>query len=218
MLKNLIPNHDWIPWRFRKTPQRFWTMNNGKNQRIFLDWLRVQLKHTQMEDLYSLRVQDLRENGGAFLLNLHESSVASLVSKVYREHSWQRWRFRFSRVSWDEPALRRQFLDSVAQDLLIPATGETINDPPEEWYYVSKQDIVRLGGASLLSKHGPLPALLASSYPEWKWQNWKFEQAPKLEFHPSSMSDPRKRQQFVSCSFALFPQAQPQIPDLNFML
>jgi hypothetical protein len=54
-LSAIYPEHEWLPWRFRKAPQGYW--DSPQNQKLFLDHVMTQLKMTSYDDWYSVPVR-----------------------------------------------------------------------------------------------------------------------------------------------------------------
>jgi hypothetical protein len=52
MLSTVYPEYEWLPWKFRKSPQNYW--NDLKNQQKFMDWAGKQLKVNEMSDWYKI--------------------------------------------------------------------------------------------------------------------------------------------------------------------
>ena len=48
-----------------------------------------------------------------------------------------------------------------------------------DWYNITVQDLLDLGGGGLVMKHGQSPSkLLSEAFPEYDWLPWKFHQCP----------------------------------------
>jgi hypothetical protein len=52
LLAEVYPEHDWLPWKFDKCPQKYW--DNVNNKRKFLDWAGKQLNVKEMGDWYKV--------------------------------------------------------------------------------------------------------------------------------------------------------------------
>jgi hypothetical protein len=52
MLTKVYPKHNWLPWKFKRTPNFFW--KETRNQRSFLLWATKQLGIPDAKDWYSL--------------------------------------------------------------------------------------------------------------------------------------------------------------------
>jgi hypothetical protein len=53
LLTSVFPDFEWLPWKFEKCPQNFWS--DLKNQRKFLDWAAEKLKINEMSDWYKIQ-------------------------------------------------------------------------------------------------------------------------------------------------------------------
>ncbi len=83
-LTTVYPEYDFHPWRFIRTPRRFWIDPN--NQRLFLDYLKQQCKIETVEDWLKISHNELRKHGGSPLLNQYES-IAHAVNQIYYNHN-----------------------------------------------------------------------------------------------------------------------------------
>lgn len=53
LLSSLLPDHEWLPWKFSKSSRNFW--DDISNQRSFLNWHgKNKLQIQQMEDWYNV--------------------------------------------------------------------------------------------------------------------------------------------------------------------
>ena len=52
LLSTAYPDYNWLPWKFQKTPQKFW--DNLKNQRNFMEWAGNELKIKEITDWYKI--------------------------------------------------------------------------------------------------------------------------------------------------------------------
>jgi hypothetical protein len=64
LLMTVYPKHEWLEWRFRAAPQKFW--RTVENQRRYMDWMAKQVGVLKMEDWYDIDRSDLVEKGGTF--------------------------------------------------------------------------------------------------------------------------------------------------------
>lgn len=108
------------------------------------------------------------------MLQLYFSNSLYLALKdLYPDDVWYPWLFGYVEVGyWDNPAHQRLFFDWIGTEL-------SLNDW-KDWYSVSRADVVRIGGASLLVSHfhNSLGTALTSVYPEHPWQGWRFVSPP----------------------------------------
>src|SRR5690242_16983025 len=68
-LENIYHEHNWIPWKFTKSPHGFW--NDKNNHLKFFDWLGKELGFKTMDDWYQLSQENVVENGGGGFLYLY---------------------------------------------------------------------------------------------------------------------------------------------------
>jgi len=87
LLRNIYPNYVWLPFRFEKSPQRFW--HSSENQKLFLENLRTHLGLSRnLEDWYQVKnlSDEIRSFGGGYLLNrIYRASPFFLFSTVFPE-------------------------------------------------------------------------------------------------------------------------------------
>jgi len=62
VVRTLLPSHQWLPWKFSPAMREWWM--DTTSQRLFLDWLRKELKYGKLEDFYGLRASTLDSAGG----------------------------------------------------------------------------------------------------------------------------------------------------------
>ena len=55
LLSNVYTEHEWIPWKFTKTPKGFW--NDTNNQRSFVQALGKELGINEMSDWYKVKAE-----------------------------------------------------------------------------------------------------------------------------------------------------------------
>jgi hypothetical protein len=156
------PN-EWVEWGFkhRSLPAGFWT--NFKTQRDFAAWVEREKGMTSPRDWYSIRQKDLTELGGPFemlilqfrsalnvivgvsLLQRHyKGSVFALVKALRPDHKWLEWEFsQTPQGFWNNVQNQRRFLDWAGGELGVASM--------EDWYKISKAQVVKLGGSPLAS-------------------------------------------------------------------
>ncbi len=62
LLVAVYPEYEWLPWKFSRTPQGFWT--DPKNCKQFLEWSKPYLNVQKDEDWHNVssKVLDLQNN------------------------------------------------------------------------------------------------------------------------------------------------------------
>eukprot|EP01114_Cavostelium_apophysatum_P022496 TRINITY_DN815_c0_g2_i1.p1 TRINITY_DN815_c0_g2~~TRINITY_DN815_c0_g2_i1.p1 ORF type:complete len:558 (+),score=47.03 TRINITY_DN815_c0_g2_i1:36-1709(+) len=152
---SIFHEFEWDLNKFRTT-LGFW--NNFANHRRFLDKLAQKLNINHWEDWYSIQQHHFFENGGTTLLKKYGGSPFSLVSSVYPDFPWKRFRFGRVRGSyWTSELNVREFFDYVAAAQHICA--------PSEWKKIAAQLIKKLGGSGLFKHYGKLHNALRVAYP-----------------------------------------------------
>lgn len=85
-------------------------------------------------------------NKGAGLLSLYGGSVRKMLSSILGDSEFQRKERKTSlkveQGHWQEPSNQRALLESVAKALSFKSM--------DDWYTVSKRDIVKHGGVGML--------------------------------------------------------------------
>jgi len=76
------------------------------------------------------------------------------------------------RGSWKSVRNQRKFLDWFAKEMKITNMSD--------WYSYRATDVINKGGGSMLHYYNrSLSKALATCYPEYKWEPWKFAQVPR---------------------------------------
>jgi hypothetical protein len=77
---------------------------------------------------------------GSGLLRHCNESVFESLKFAFPDHGWNVWRLGVVKMGWwKDAANQRSFLDAVASDLNVHTL--------EDWYTVSREDLMRVGGA-----------------------------------------------------------------------
>jgi hypothetical protein len=77
-----------------------------------------------------LKIKDLRDIGGACLIELYNNSPSQLLSKVFPDYNWLPWRFgTCPRNFWDDAKNQRNFMDWAATQLNIKEMSD--------WYKIT---------------------------------------------------------------------------------
>ena len=168
VVRSLMPEHDWLPWRFHV--KGFW--GDAANRRSYVRWLGGVLGFGVPADWYRVRGTDFRENFGAGLLERFHGSPIAAVRDAMPEHDWKEWLLTSAPQGfWREPGNRRTFLEWLARELGI--------DDPDQWYAVTGQTFLDHGGDGLMERYSGSPsAMLADCLPEHEWLPWRFTKAP----------------------------------------
>eukprot|EP01114_Cavostelium_apophysatum_P019814 TRINITY_DN6476_c0_g1_i1.p1 TRINITY_DN6476_c0_g1~~TRINITY_DN6476_c0_g1_i1.p1 ORF type:complete len:606 (-),score=129.46 TRINITY_DN6476_c0_g1_i1:43-1860(-) len=167
-LVSSFPEHDWKPWKFAEFDPSSWG-KSAELQRNCLDDIAKLLGVKTWEDWYKVSRKAVESCGGSSLVSYHRNSVARALCEAYPQYPWQIWRFKeVPSGFFNQSKVRRQFLDYVSSELHL----QTMDD----WYQVSKDDILARGGGEILKIFGGSVARsVINSYPEHNWdlQNFK---------------------------------------------
>jgi len=161
-LKTIYPHHCWQPWRFQKTMNKFW--QGDVNRRAYFEWL-VRHKGFSIPHLfYALSKNDFCDNHAATLLQHFENTSRGVVVKIFPELKWENWRFANAHV-W--------FLANTLPDFLIHVGEQLKLKVCEDWHFVSKDILRRIGGCRVLD-YGFLSSL-SHIFPTHKWDEKKWD-------------------------------------------
>jgi hypothetical protein len=169
-LLDVFPEHEWEPWRFRTTPDGFWSKK--ANRLRYLRWLGQRLGYQTLDDWYSLSYQQLTDHNGLALLKAI-GSVAGVVKLLFPTEELLEWQFAtVPRRFWRSHANRKRYFQWLGKQLGF--------EQPDDWYRVTAEDFATHNGSGLLYLYyGNSPSVaVAKTFPEHKWLEWKFTSAP----------------------------------------
>jgi hypothetical protein len=174
----------------------FWT--DRPNRRKYFDQLGNQLGINQLEDWYNARRSDLKQLGGAQLLQEHyRDSLFNALKDVYPDYPWKIWKFLDTTVPkgyWEKISNQKECLESIGHILGVRTL--------EDWYRVSTSAIQKLGGGGMLSYYDYSlqqgidiiilihRKALRAIYPHYNWIPSKFNSVPRN--HWSSIANQRQ--------------------------
>lgn len=99
----------------------------------------------------------------------YNNSVAFMLSSVFPQYPWQRWRFQAGAPEkfWENYKNQHQCVE-----WLIPKLG--VGDW-QDWYKVTQKQVQEVGGSSLLSYFkDSVPLLVQTIFPYYRWLPWLF--------------------------------------------
>jgi hypothetical protein len=181
--KTLYPQHNWLGWKFQRTPANFW--RDLSNQRDFV--LHILSKDrpvpltpstVSLVDMYTLTTEKFHREGGASLLQeYYRGNIEIAVRTIFPELSANilSWKFEenaFSRTFWSRPenqtaSLVRSFLEHMAQHPLL-----SISDV-KSWERVSYSQLRQVRMSNFASALGGLMNALLLAYPDVEWSDSK---------------------------------------------
>lgn len=154
-----------------RLPSGYW--KNIHNQRSLFDRVGNQLGVTNTDDWYHIKTEDVVQQGGLSVIKTYQGSLAKALINIYPEYDWKLWKFDHKPKSlMKDTASHRPFLDELEKSLNI--TNK------EQWYNISKEQILQHGGEKLLRTFDDSKIkLLTSIYKEVPWEISKFDNTAK---------------------------------------
>jgi hypothetical protein len=165
-----------------------------------MEWASKELKIKEMSDWYHKSNQvisyffkkcsffkDLIDLGGSFLLVHGAPSLHKLLSVIYPEYNWLPWKFDKSpKFFWGDTKNQRKFMEWASKELKIKEMSDWYQKSHQVKHFLFFQeilifqDLLELGGNTLLQMHGrSLARLLSVIYPEYQWLPWRFDKSPQ---------------------------------------
>jgi len=170
-----FPDHDWLPWKFNKTPFGYW--DDKENHRKFMNWLGGELGFENPEDWYQIQGSDFnygtRKTGLSNLIDqYYDQSHSKAVMAHYPEYEWKEWLFKYTPNDfWKNSDARRRYMDWLGKKLGY--------NEPEDWYAVSREDFHQNYGEPIFRQvEFTLISVLREYMPNYNWLPWKFNVAP----------------------------------------
>jgi len=159
---------DFFPTR-KRVHKGYW--DEARNQRNFLENLAFKLNIKSPENLGSLTVRLITENGGAGLLSKFGGSVQRVLREAYPNLSLSCHRDTAPRGHWTRHCNRQVFLEQFAKSLEFTRS--------EQWYGVRIVDVLQhKGGRGFLERYnGSMQKALEDLFPSQKWMPWLFRRA-----------------------------------------
>lgn len=120
----------------------------------------------------------------AYILSLYGDSLSAALHVViwhssdltikaaFPEHNWILGRFLYPPKNvWQSRDVCRQFMDYLKDKLQLVEL--------DDWYNVTRRQVVNFGGTGIISHFGNLPEVLKWTYPERQWVLGRFIISPK---------------------------------------
>src|SRR5690349_21128292 len=131
----------------------------------FFVWLGDKLGYKCLEDWYQVTAEDFNRNGGGGLLrNSFGNSPSKALKSIYPDHEWKLWNFKtVPQGYWEKTENQRAFFDRLSKTLGYECL--------EDWYNVTREDIIENRGGRLLNEHynGSPSKALQTVYPQHNW-------------------------------------------------
>jgi hypothetical protein len=92
-LKNVYPEHNWIPWKFKRTSGGAW--KDTENQKKALIEFEKKLHFTGPENWYDIDRQTLKNHGLlSMMVNYYNTSLSRMITELFPEYNLKRTKFR----------------------------------------------------------------------------------------------------------------------------
>jgi len=173
VLVELFPEFSWKPWFFHYVSSDFWS--SPSNRKAFMDWLGKTLNVIEFNEWYQVKPSQVSQLGGFGLLHLYAGSIQMVLASVYPEIDWRPWLFpSVPKGYWDIASNVQQYLCWVSDQLSLVRM--------EDWYDVSRKQLISLKGALLLKRYRGLVCMLEKFFPTVYWDRAGFQvQTPIME-------------------------------------
>lgn len=164
---DLLPDHEWYPWRFSRTPQGYW--QDESNRRKYMKWLENELGLNNNDDWYRVTKQHFADNNGLGLLNnYYNGCVVSALMEYKPRLQLNEWLFGVvPQGFWESAGNFQRYMDWLGVTLNI----RTI----QLWYGVKSEDVKTHHGNTPLTQRGGSIFQMVSEYlPDHNWKPWLF--------------------------------------------
>ncbi|MGA2068396.1 MAG: hypothetical protein ABSG86_25710 [Thermoguttaceae bacterium] len=175
-VRECFPKYDWREWLFVTAPRHFW--HHKENRHRYMEWLGRQLGFRHSEDWYRVTLRDFQTHkGGGLLAVAYYSTLSAAVMDFLPNHDWKEWLFTCAPQGfWRSRENRCRYMRWLGKRLGYRG--------PEDWYAVNREDFVHSGGGECLKHYHGSPALAAMDlFPDFVWQEWKFQRTPVGFWH-----------------------------------
>lgn len=166
-VKAMNKDYKYKDWLFNMVPQAYW--NDVKNVKEYIEWLYNILEYKSLEDWYSVKQDDFRNNNGMGLQSKYNCILINILKDAYSDYEWLPWKFDKTNKFWGNIDNQRKFVKYVEEK-------ENINKP-EDWYTHTGTTIIKHDGVSLLNRCSFI-SLISIIYPNYEFITYKFKQSP----------------------------------------
>jgi hypothetical protein len=154
-MQDYLPEADWKPWLFSKTPAGYWSVR--ANRVAYMSWLDRKLGFRRSEDWYEVDDRVFAENGGLGLLwNYYRGSVLSALRDCRPEVNWKPWLFRkVPNGFWKDRGNRLKYYDWLGSQMGYRSA--------KDWERLTREVFRKKGATYLLEGYfrGSMPAMQA---------------------------------------------------------
>lgn len=151
----------------RKTSS-YW--KDSCRQLAFLQDLSKKLGIKKMDDWYTITNQHIRQHGGRGLLKAYHDSHVELITKLFPDHKWQKWKFvRTPHGYWESISNQRVFFEAISEKL--PQVSFV-----DKWYPFTLRDLKEYKvPEQVLNSYKNVNEIMRTIFPEHVWEGDKFK-------------------------------------------
>jgi len=141
-LRAMIPDHVWLPWKFKFTPNGFW--GSQYVHRSFFHWCCHEMRIQCPEGCYSMTQKEINARGGSWLLKFYRCSPELFVRNMVPEIKWITWWFRGNK-KWEKVEDHLKYFKWIGEELGFKTK--------EAWMKLTLFDVQRLNGGVLIREY-----------------------------------------------------------------
>eukprot|EP01114_Cavostelium_apophysatum_P016603 TRINITY_DN4763_c0_g1_i1.p1 TRINITY_DN4763_c0_g1~~TRINITY_DN4763_c0_g1_i1.p1 ORF type:complete len:587 (+),score=113.21 TRINITY_DN4763_c0_g1_i1:111-1871(+) len=143
-----------------------------RNGQDFIRGLEKDLGISEWKDWYRVSREDILNNGGGSILTKFNNSPSFLITSLLPHYPWKIYDFDAIPLNyWCDPNNQKEFMNVISSRLGISRW--------QDWYSVTRADIVRAKGAGLLARFNNSPSrMITSLLPEYDWEEMDFHAVP----------------------------------------
>jgi len=166
-LRIAYPEHQFQPWKFRRTlPRESWHQNQAQLKAL-TDEMQKQLDLHTMDEWYSVTAASFKKLDSAFRLEMSwggpflsscdlvtrallafNKSPSNLIMKAFPNHTWLAWKFStVSRNFWKDLTNVRKYFEWLK--IQLAQNKKLAIDKLEDWYFVTHEMISKQRGPTL---------------------------------------------------------------------
>eukprot|EP01127_Copromyxa_protea_P010687 TRINITY_DN2621_c0_g1_i2.p1 TRINITY_DN2621_c0_g1~~TRINITY_DN2621_c0_g1_i2.p1 ORF type:complete len:297 (+),score=38.82 TRINITY_DN2621_c0_g1_i2:7-897(+) len=149
-----------------------------KEKRILLGQLQTKEIQAKLEtelgietpqDWYKATMKQFKKipEGGKIMLAF-DGQLYEFLKAAYPSENWKRWMLKqVPKGTWNDRSETRSYLEYLEPQLHIV-------NREEDWYRVSRRQLLKIGAGGCLMYHGRISQLLSFAFPEIAWNEAKF--------------------------------------------
>lgn len=165
MIKDIYPSYEWVQHMFNVDNDYYKLLDNHYT---VMKYLESKLNISSEDGWYNISAKDVIPYGGSTLVYKHyNGSIYNMIQALYPNYHFKFWKFTYSPRIWQDIIRQREFTDNMFKE-----SGYTNK---EDWYLITRNDIIYYGGSQLLHLYGQSPSkIILSLYPEYNLNRSEF--------------------------------------------